>query len=613
MMENKPTTRIINIIMAGLFIIIAITLVTIAGSFYTVEQNAKKSGQEQLMRTLNYVTNNLKLVIENRSLSLQQFSHELTSDNPPEAPLGEADKEVIISTYLGAYADQTNLLIQLDGSGVLAEAWQFKNGALQELSGDIAETYLKADPTLESLLGSGSLVQNSSDYFLENQSFVNLYSPIVADDGQITGYFIAPLNLENMFKAEIFSDTSDYSGYPLVKNADMEVVIHPVESQVGLDIISGRQEQFPDLDLSDLRRLEEAQLTQEEGTLSYYSYWWDEENPTKVLKLGAFEWIDIGAAHWVIALNSDFYEHNRVPIQNNYILLSLLLLISAIILIFILLIRGYNKKNQAYEESQRLIEKQKFENERHRLEKRILKESKLEAIGLLTTTIVHDMNNFLTPILGNAQLLMEDYAENEDLISELKEIYLAAEKGKDLSTNVLRFSKVSEGQQDTAHDLSQVLKETISEITILTPKSIKVESDSAPGFLVEGFDKQDLQVVLYNLLTNAFQAIDTRPGNVTIRLKKADAECNADLQKRSIVTKYKEYAVLSITDDGPGIAEGLESNDLFDPFFTTKGSNGSGLGLFVVSSIADKYDWQIRLDRAQKGLTVLVNIPLQKS
>ena len=132
-MENKPTTRIINIIMTGLFIIIAITLVTIAGSFYTVEQNAKKSGQEQLMRTLNYVTNNLKLVIENRSLSLQQFSHELTSDDHPEAPLGEADKEAIIAAYLGVYADQTNLLIQLDGSGVLAKAWQFKDGALQEL------------------------------------------------------------------------------------------------------------------------------------------------------------------------------------------------------------------------------------------------------------------------------------------------------------------------------------------------------------------------------------------------------------------------------------------------------------------------------------------------
>jgi len=613
MMENKPTTRIINIIMTGLFVIIAITLVTIASSFYTVEENAKKSGQEQLMQTLNYVTNNLKLIIENRSLSLQQFSQKLRSMDLPETPLAEAEKDALVAAYLSSHEDQMNVLIQLDAEGVFAKAWQFKEGILQELPRDITEIHLQADPSLESLLDSGPVVQNSSDYFLENQSFVNLYSTIVAADGQITGYFVAPLNLENMFKAEIFSDTSAYSGYPLVKNANMEVVIHPVESQVGLDIISDRQEQFPDLDLSDLKRLEEAQLTQEQGTLSYYSYWWDEENPTKVLKLGAFEWIDIGAAHWVIAMNSDFYEHNRVPIQNNYILLSLLLLISAIILIFILLIRGYNKKNQAYEESQRFIEKQKFENERHQLEKRILKESKLEAIGLLTTTIVHDMNNFLTPILGNAQLLMDEYAENEELVSELQEIYFAAEKGKDLSTNVLRFSKVSEGQPDTAHDLSQVLKDTISEITILTPKSIKVESDIAPGILVEGFDKQDLQVVLYNLLTNAFQAIDTRPGNVTIRLNKADAECNAELQKRSIVTKDKEFAVLCITDDGPGIAEGLESNDLFDPFFTTKGINGSGLGLFVVSSIADKYDWQIRLDRAQKGLTVCINIPLQKS
>lgn len=612
MMENKPTTRFINIIMTGLLLIIGITLITIAGSFNSVQRNAVKSGQEQLMRTLNYVTDNLELLIENRSLALHHFSREMAFNDFTDRVLLVADQKAIITAYLNTHADQTKFLVQLDADGLFVDAWQLENGSLQELSQERAESYLIADPSLESMQASSGLIQNSSEYFLDNQSFVNLYAAILDAEEQVTGYFVVPLNLENMFKADIFSDTSDYSGYPLVKNAAMEVVIHPVESQVGLDIISDRQAQFPDLDLSDLRRLEEAQLSQKEGTLSYYSYWWNEENPTKVLKLGAFKWIDIGEAHWVVALNSDFYEHNRVPIQNNYILLSLLLLLSAIIIIFILLIRGYNKKNQAYEESQRQIEKQKFENERHQLEKRILKESKLEAIGLLTTTIVHDMNNFLTPILGNAQLLMEDYAENEELVSELKEIYFAAEKGKELSTNVLRFSKVSEGHQDTANDLTQVLKDTLSEITILTPKSIKVVSDIDPDILVEGFDKQDLQVVLYNLLTNAFQAIDKGPGNVTIRLKKAQSECNTELQRRSIVTRDKEFAVLSITDDGPGIAEGLESNDLFDPFFTTKGVNGSGLGLFVVSSIADKYDWQIKLDRAQKGLTVLINIPLLK-
>ena len=127
MMEKKPTTRIINIIMTGLFIIIAITLITIAGSFYTVEQNAKKSGQEQLMRTLNYVTNNLKLVIENRSLSLQQFSQELTSGDFPASQLADADQnEAIIAAYLGSHADQTNLLIQLDAEGIFAEAWQLQ-------------------------------------------------------------------------------------------------------------------------------------------------------------------------------------------------------------------------------------------------------------------------------------------------------------------------------------------------------------------------------------------------------------------------------------------------------------------------------------------------------
>ncbi|WP_084254038.1 ATP-binding protein [Trichococcus ilyis] len=610
MMDNKPTTRFINIIMTGLFILIAITFITIAGSFYAVEQNAIRSGQEQLMQTLNYVTNNLRLVIENRSLSLQQFSEELAFKDLPEDPLAAAEKEGIIAAYLGSHEDQTNLLIQLDAEGIFSAAWVTEGGTTQILAEETALTYLQADPSFGSLFDGDPLLQNSSEYFLDNQSFVNLYTPIVAANGQVTGYLVAPLNLENMFKAEIFSDTSAYSGYPLVKNADMEVVIHPVESQVGLDIISDRQKQFPDLDLSDLRRLEEAQLTQAEGTLSYYSYWWDEENPTKVLKLGAFKWIDIGAAHWVIALNSDFYEHNRVPIQNNYILLSLLLLISAIVLIFVLLIRGYNKKNQAYEESQRFIEKQKFENERHQLEKRILKENKLESIGLLTTTIVHDMNNFLTPILGNAQLLMEEYAENDELVSELKEIYHAAEKGKELSTNVLRFSKVSEGQQDKSNDLSQVLKDTLSEITILTPKGITLENMITPDLSVEGFDKQDLQVVLYNLMTNAFQAIGNNPGKVKIRLEKALPPYNTELQKRSVVTREKQYAVLSITDDGPGIAEGLENENLFDPFFTTKGSKGSGLGLFVVSSIADKYDWQIKLDRAQKGLTVSVSIPL---
>ena len=166
MMENKPTTRIINLIMTGLFIIIAITLVTISGSFYTVEQNAKKSGQEQLMQTLKYVTNNLKLVIENRSLSLQQLSHELASADQPETQLGEFDKKALIADYLGSHEDQTSLLIQLDSLGAFAKAWQIKDGFVQELPEDRAESYLQEDPYIGSLRYNEAYIQNSSEYFL---------------------------------------------------------------------------------------------------------------------------------------------------------------------------------------------------------------------------------------------------------------------------------------------------------------------------------------------------------------------------------------------------------------------------------------------------------------
>jgi two-component system, cell cycle sensor histidine kinase and response regulator CckA len=617
-MEKKPTTRFLNAAVIGLFSIIVISLVIVARGFYAVQQNAITSGEAQLMQTVAYITSDLKIAIENRALALENLAHGVspkpelvTAENPIGFP---ADPQSQLDHYFHSIDSQSDILIFLNADGSFERAWQFQEETIRELSEEDARPYLAADPSLATILTAADVSQNSREYFIEKESYINMYNTLTAADGHTMGYFIAPLNLEKMFNTKIYrndSNDNDYSGYPIVKNEEMNVLMHPVKNQVGLDIISGRQEQFPNLDFSDLKRLEEVQLSQEEGTLSYYSYWWDEKNPTKVLKLGAFQWIDVGLAHWVVSLNSDFYEHNRIPIQNNYILLSLILLISAIILILVILFRGYHKKNLAYEENQRLLEKQKFENERHRLENRILKENKLETIGLLTTTIVHDMNNFLTPILGNAQLLMDEYAENDELVSELKEIYLAAEKGKDLSTNVLRFSKVSEGQQNKDTDLSEVLKETLSEISMLTPKSIRIESDLAPGIIVAAFEKQDLQVVIYNLLTNAFQAIGKKRGKVTVSLKKANEECNAALQKRSVVTRETKYALLTIVDDGPGIAKELDIKDLFDPFFTTKGSNGTGLGLFVVSSIADKYDWQIKMETKEKGLTVTVCIPLQ--
>lgn len=611
-MSRKPSVRLLSHAIVGLLIVIPISLFLVIQGLYMTQKNAMNSGQEQLMQTVNYVTNNIKLAIENRSLALA----DLLEDTPSSSLLIEEELSDPTRKRLHQYFErsegQTDRLFYIDKSGVIKKAWHYDKGSLVELPYDEVESYVQSDKTFKELLNSGEESNNSKEYFLNGIPYINLYSWIEDGEGEKKGLFISPLQLEKLFHLKIYTVVGKYSGYPMVKNGEMEVVMHPVAAQLGLNIIEGREKQFPDLDLSDLKRLEKIQLNNTEGKLSYYSYWWNEKHPRKVLKLEAFQWINIGKARWVVALNSDFYEHNRIPIQNSRILLSILLLIFAIIVVFFILMRSYQKRDLAYEENQRLLEKQKSDHEKHILEKKLYQENKLETIGLLTTTIVHDMNNFLTPILGNCQLLMEEYADREELVSELEEIYQAAEKGKQLSTNVLRFSKVENNNSSEIFCLSEVVEEAVNTIAKLAPKSIQITKDITKKIGKVEFEKQDLQIIIYNLLTNAFQAIEEQEGEVMVCLSIADKKWNSEFQKRSYITKNKKYALLSITDNGPGIDKGMKAEDLLRPFVTTKAEEGGGLGLFVVSSIADKYDWQIRVIPEQKGLTILIGIPLIK-
>ena len=99
----------------------------------------------------------------------------------------------------------------------------------------------------------------------------------------------------------------------------------------------------------------------------------------------------------------------------------------------------------------------------------MMQKSQLETVGLLTTTIVHDMNNFLTPMIGNLQLLIEEYQSNEALVADLNEVYQAAQKGQNLSTNVLRFTKTGIKTKESL-SIEEVVSEAIDTMRVLVPK-----------------------------------------------------------------------------------------------------------------------------------------------
>lgn len=327
-----------------------------------------------------------------------------------------------------------------------------------------------------------------------------------------------------------------------------------------------------------------------------------------MIKISSYEWFTVGNARLIAASNEDYYERNGLLLQDNLITLGLLMFLLVIIFLLTVSIRYYVKRNETYLENIRLQERQLLLQEKYELEKSILQESKLETIGLLTTTIVHDTNNFLTPMIGNLQLLIEERQEDEQLTEDLKEIYQSAEKGLQLSTNVLRFSKVHSGEQ-SVHQVSETVQEAIQTIRILLPKTIILDTElSANGS--SRFEKEDLQIVLYNLIMNAYQAKNDAHIHITSKKCAELSKCMTDIP---VSQQGKNWVFIKIADNGPGIPEEIRDK-IFTPFFTTKTTaGGTGLGLFIVASLVRKNDWLLRVKSNKEGTIFHLAIPIQKN
>lgn len=589
---KKPSNKWLYI---GIFTVLCLTVLGIfytAASYYNTQKHALKMGQSQLATINKSAITILKLAFESYTLTLESYAVNL-SDKQDSAQSQVAQK---LPAATGIYH------IQPDNQ--LLKGWRFQN---QNLTAETAAPeYLKADPLYSDAL-QGNIHKNGKAYFYKNKSYLNLYYPMLKDS-QIQAIIVLPIDLEKIYQAN-FQRDKQLNGYSMVKDKDMEIIMHPSTKQIGLSVVKDRKEKYPDLDYSDLERLEQNQSTHRSGTSSYYSYWWTENKPEKVLKIAAYRWISIGDAEWVVASVSDFKERNGTILQKNVTTLVLLAILLIVIILLAINMHSYSRHNRIYLENIRLKERQTALKEKHSLEKNLLQESKLETIGLLTTTIVHDMNNFLTPMIGNLQLMIDEHQGNELLVSDLQEVYQAAEKGQQLSSNVLRFSRLNSTKKETV-SITAAITEALDTMRILIPKKARLTHD----FGTDGcfyMEKEDLQIILYNLITNAYQARSDGTA-IHVTTYQADGLQKDRLQNYSLSFKGKDFLVIEVKDNGPGIPKEIE-NQIFTPFFTTKPTEGgTGLGLFIVSSIIKKNDWQLDVESSNKGTIFRVSLPINK-
>lgn len=237
--------------------------------------------------------------------------------------------------------------------------------------------------------------------------------------------------------------------------------------------------------------------------------------------------------------------------------------------------------------------------ERKRMEEDLLQASKLDSLGILAGGIAHDFNNILTVISGNvslAKMIMKTDDEVADILSEVEQ---AALQARDLTQQLLTFSKGGAPIKETA-SIKELLQESCN--FVLRGSNVICNYYIADDLWPVSIDKGQINQVISNLIINADQAM---PEGGVIQLSAINISSDSDLPPS---LKPADYIKIAIIDQGIGIVE-KHLDKIFDPYFTTK-QKGHGLGLATCYSIIKKHDGDINIiSSIGIGTTVTVYLP----
>ncbi len=156
--------------------------------------------------------------------------------------------------------------------------------------------------------------------------------------------------------------------------------------------------------------------------------------------------------------------------------------------------------------------------ERKQLEERLHQTQKMESIGNLAGGIAHDFNNLLYPIIGFSEMLKEDLPPDSPEHESAQEIFNAGRRGGELVKQILAFSRQSD------HKLSPVrFQKILAEVCKLTrstiPSDIEIYQDIQKDCGLVMAEETQLHQIAMNLITNAYHAVETTGGKISIQLR----------------------------------------------------------------------------------------------
>ena len=236
-----------------------------------------------------------------------------------------------------------------------------------------------------------------------------------------------------------------------------------------------------------------------------------------------------------------------------------------------------------------------------RLDEERQKASKLESVGLLAGAIAHDFNNILTAIMGNISLAKLHSAAGEQIFDRLTEAERAALWAKDLTQQLLTFSKGGAPVKRPL-EIGSVVRDSAE--FACRGSHVLCEVTVHDAIVVEA-DEGQIRQVIHNLVLNAQQAMPTG-GRVRVTVKESTEPLSGG---RTLPPG--RYAEIMCVDEGVGIS-GEHMDKIFDQYFTTK-QKGSGLGLATSYSIVRKHQGLITVEsKAGQGAEFRIYLPLSE-
>jgi PAS domain S-box-containing protein len=246
--------------------------------------------------------------------------------------------------------------------------------------------------------------------------------------------------------------------------------------------------------------------------------------------------------------------------------------------------------------------------DRRLTESKLAAMQQIETIGQFASSIAHNLNNLLQPVLTTTNLVRDELSKDSENYKRLDRVMAAARSATGLVKQINRYSQPSKSEMELAAAY-EVFADAIDLIkSMVTPETkVNIQLDKNIGNVL--VSKSELEAVVINLASNAIESMDKQPKILSLFLEEYSPPSQGIISMQGMLPK--QYCRFTVADTGCGIHKD-QLDKIFEPLYTTKiTETGIGLGLSSAKNSIARHGGEIEVSSdLGKGTTFHILLPI---